>query len=285
MLRIVLLMVSLTVSALVFGCADQNDTSSPPGAVHPLDWGRTHATQAQDLRGCQGCHGADLAGGSSGVSCFLCHSSGPPFLIHPADWIDVVAAHQDFPRSLSWTTCATAACHGPALAGGLAGPSCFNLSAACHAATQGDPPAPASHAVAPFTAPANHGALAKADQTFCRNCHGRPPNLFDGGFVSDPTILNNLRFDGTAVSGNCSVCHPVAMAHPQNWDGPGPVTHRGTNTPACALCHATQSAGPSPLPAAPGCFVAAHADGATNVAAACHGSPAVGAFAEPGGSR
>lgn len=285
MSRIIVLVGSLiAVTLLGFGCADQNSSSAPPGAVHPADWGRIHATQAQDLRGCQGCHGLDFAGGSANVSCFVCHASGPPFLIHPESWVDVVVAHQDFARTLSWTTCAIAACHGSSLAGGQAGPSCFNLSVSCHSSTQGDPPAPASHAVVPFTSPLNHGALAKTDQIYCQNCHGRPPTTFDGGFISDPVILNNLRFDGTPVNGNCSVCHPVAMAHPQDWDGPGPITHRGNNTPACALCHNTASAGPGPVPAAPSCFVASHADGASNVAVACHGDQGVGAFIHPRGA-
>lgn len=275
MSRIMLLVGSLiAVTLLAFGCADQNNNAAPPGAVHPAGWGRSHAVQAaqpQELRGCQGCHGIDFAGGSSAVSCFDCHGSGPPFVIHPAGWVNVVQDHQAFALTLSWTTCATAACHGPALEGGNAGPSCFNLSVGCHAGTGGDPGAP--HPAA-FVAPAAHGPLAKANQAFCGNCHGRPQNNFDGGFVADLPGVAPINPNGA-----CSLCHPSAKAHPTNWQGSNDLdptyaaSHRGvdqtTQTRSCSLCHLTTGAGISPVAAAPSCFTAGHsnADGSTT---GCH---------------
>ena len=46
---------------------------------HPAGWsaGNQHGYQANltGLAGCKGCHGTDLAGGTSGVSCTACHST------------------------------------------------------------------------------------------------------------------------------------------------------------------------------------------------------------------
>lgn len=264
MSRIILLVGSLIALTLLgFGCADQNSSSASPGAVHPADWGRTHADQAQDLRGCQGCHGLDFTGGSSGVSCFDCHASGPPFVLHPAGWVNVIQDHQAFALTQSWTTCSAAACHGPILAGGSAGPSCFNLSASCHATTGGDPGAPHP---ASFTDPAVHGPLAKANQFFCRNCHGRPQNNFDGGFVADLPGVTPINANGA-----CSLCHPAAKAHPTNWQGSNDAdptyaaSHRGIDQTAqgksCSLCHLTTGPGASPVAAAPSCFSSGHTNG------------------------
>lgn len=61
---------------------------------HPADWVRTHKNSARpDGASCKPCHGSDLAGGTSGVSCFSaswngisCHAGGPAF--HPLSWLD-----------------------------------------------------------------------------------------------------------------------------------------------------------------------------------------------------
>lgn len=81
---------------------------------------------------CADCHGLDLDGGISRVSCLSCHH-GPDGVIrrpnHPIEWLaardDSVHFHgvygSDFP-----TACA-GFCHGDDLTGGI-GPSCFD----CH---------------------------------------------------------------------------------------------------------------------------------------------------------
>ncbi|PKN12782.1 MAG: hypothetical protein CVU69_05310 [Deltaproteobacteria bacterium HGW-Deltaproteobacteria-4] len=257
------------------GCSDRNTDAPLPGQIHPAGWLVQHAAAANaDLNSCQGCHGVEFSGSGNAVNCFNCHSSGPPFTsVHPGGWVDVVADHQTFAQTISWTTCATAACHGPTLEGGSTGPSCFNV--ACHG-PQGNPPAP--HAL-PFTAPTAHGPTAKPDQIVCRNCHGRPESNFNGGFVAD------LYTDPVGVeinpSGNCNLCHPSASAHPTNWQGtndPGPAyaaSHRGidetTQERSCALCHLTTGPGTGPVPTAPSCFTANHTneDNSTTI---CHGS-------------
>jgi hypothetical protein len=256
------------------GCSNRNSEAPLPGQAHPAGWVSSHAPEARtQLSGCQVCHSIDFAGSGAAVSCFSCHPSGPPFTLHPGGWVDIVADHQAFARTISWTTCATATCHGPTLAGGSIGPSCFNV--VCHGA-EGHPPAP--HAL-PYVAPTAHGPDARANQIVCRNCHGRPENNFNGGFVAD--LLTEPAGSEINANGNCSSCHPSASAHPTNWQGgndPDPLyaaSHRGidetTQERSCALCHLTTGPGAGPLPAAPGCFVANHTN-ADNSASTCHAS-------------
>ena len=259
----------------LWGCSDRNGSAPLPNQPHPAGWILSHGAQATtDLDGCKVCHGADFAGSGKAVSCFSCHLAGPPFAIHPASWQNVVQDHQTFPENYSWTNCANGACHGADLHGGkvtdasgtvqATGPSCFTTT--CHA---GGPPAP--HATG-FQDPALHGPQAKPNQLYCRNCHGRPPNIFDGGMVADPAILN-------VSLGNCSGCHPAAKAHPTGWQGTDntdpnyQASHQGVNAQtiqtSCALCHKTDGPGAGPMPGAPSCFSASftNADGSTN---SCH---------------
>jgi hypothetical protein len=254
------------------GCSNSNSDAPPAGAAHPDGWILAHAAEARvRLDGCQVCHGLAFAGSGDAVSCFSCHPTGPPFTLHPGGWVDIVAEHQAFALTISWTTCATAACHGPTLEGGIAGPSCFNV--VCHG-PEGNPPAP--H-VLPFADPAAHGPTAKTNQFFCRNCHGRPANDFNGGFVAD-LFADPARIE-INPTGNCSLCHPSAKAHPTSWQGgndPDPVfqaSHRGidvtTQSVSCALCHLTTGPGLGPVPAAPSCFSASHTN-ADNSTTICH---------------
>jgi predicted CxxxxCH...CXXCH cytochrome family protein len=270
---------SLLLLLLAIGCSDQK---VPVTAGHPNGFALAHRSVGSQPDDCTACHGVDLRGGSVGVSCFRCHAEGPPFQIHPAAWADPRQAHQTFAaQGFGWTLCANPVCHGPDLKGGgqgatKTGPSCFSASftpaggasASCHS---GGPPAP--HDV-PFTAPEVHGAQAKANQLFCRLCHGRPPNDFDGGFVGDPAIRN--RPNGVC---SASACHPAAKAHPTDWQGSNDpdltyaASHRrvsqATVDASCALCHRTTGPGEGPRPGAPSCFSRSHtnADGATT---GCH---------------
>jgi len=258
-----LVLVLITVS-----CSDQRANTREP---HPPDYFTRHGSEATaDANSCRVCHGIDFDGNGDAISCFDCHLEGAPFVIHPADWTDVLVDHELFAMTLSWTSCAASSCHGGDLRGGLTGPSCFE-TAGCHPGG-GEPPAP--H-VLPHTDAADHGPAAKADQFYCRNCHGQPQNIFDGGFVSDPAILNK-------PSGDCSdaACHPDAEAHPTNWEGTTDDTdpaydssHQGisedTENTSCALCHKTTGTGSGPFPGAPSCF-SANFTNANGVTSGCH---------------
>ena len=274
---------ALLIALLVFaGCTSTPNEDAPlADEAHPTGWLADHSQEAiNDVDSCKSCHGADYSGGSVGVSCFTCHLSGPPFTVHPASWgVDTVIGHQNFADELSWTSCATSGCHGLDLKGGAfdgaeTGPSCFTVSG-CHATTNGDPPAPATH-TANYDDPADHGPAAKQNQLYCRNCHGLPPNIFDGGFVTP-------NYGGV---GNCSLCHPDAKAHPTDWQGNNDTNANGYTamhwmvTPmaieiSCSLCHNVSSATrASPMIGAPTCFDAAF-ENANGGLTGCHvgGSP------------
>ncbi len=118
-----------------------------------------------------------------------------------------------------------------------------------------------------FFEPENHGPLAQDNLFLCRNCHGRPPYFFDGGYVADPQILN-------VPIGNCSLssCHPAAMAHPADWlQVPGGAVSADDRAPGyfahhrdiradgdrqrLYLCHQTAPGEANELPAAPSCLL------------------------------
>lgn len=262
---------------LIAGCGSGNSEAPVDGNVHGANWIALHGAEADaDLRGCQGCHAFDFNGDGDAVSCFSCHISGPPFSIHTVSWNNVIADHQTFAADLSWAGCSVAICHGTDLQSGN-GPSCFN--GACHFNTGGDPPAPASHQGIDFTDPVNHGVTGRVDQHICLNCHGRPDNIVDGGFIADPAIMNNLDFNGVAVLGNCTVCHPDSGAHPTNWQGGNDAdpsyaaSHRGidltTQSRSCALCHSVSGPGAGAVPTAPSCYSTNHSN-ANAITTNCH---------------
>ncbi len=291
MRRIVMLLCLVLLVVISYGCSDSSSDAPAVGEVHPANWLTTHGADANDdLRSCQGCHGLDFNGSGDAVSCYSCHLGGPPFATHPPGWTDVRQDHQGFPLDFSWTGCAAGACHGPTLQGGDVGPSCFNDSALCHVATNGDPPA--SHPL-PYTSPSAHGIPGKDNLVYCQNCHGRLLNDFLGGYVADlfpdgsPEINDN---------GNCRDCHfgsihDAANAHPNNWtknSNSSDRTHAasGNLETTCVICHnltidtTPGNNTPGPFPGAPSCYTVEFTN-ANGITSSCHpGGP--GAFHDVG---
>lgn len=291
------------------GCSDTNPDAPTGAQAHPQGWLAMHPAEpgAQgDAAACAICHGVDFTGSGNVVSCFACHMAGPPFGKHPSWWVNgTLDDHQCFfniddpAQRLSWTGCATANCHGADLQGGAidvpTGPSCFSVSftdefgvtSTCHAT---GPPAP--HAT-PFTDPTLHGPGAKdalgnnlSMGNYCIYCHGRPENSFDGGYVSDPAILNS-------ANGACTLCHTAATAHPTDWvrtTSPTPTYYHSnvsaqTITVSCALCHNTAYLGAGPMPGAPSCFSSTFTND-NSTASGCHptgpgGAPHTVPFTDP----
>ena len=89
-----------------------------------------HGTVLKDsswtLGACRKCHGTDLNGGISGISCTTCHSVYP----HISGWADETNPqyHGAFIKTNGWNSTVCKTCHGANLTGGSSGVSCYN----CH---------------------------------------------------------------------------------------------------------------------------------------------------------
>ncbi len=319
--KVILLMALALMGLVVIACGDTNVQSSLDTSTgqHPQNWIVSHRTAYFSTADqCRECHGADLHGGISKVSCFSasfdgfsCHLGGPsphglPFAnpsqhgssakadlsscqqchgqpgtinfngglssvacsachtaanAHPTDWQGSGTYSH---RNAGNRTTACAICHNVTAATPAGpnpnAPSCFSANFTnalgqarpCHAGGPGAAP----HAL-PFADPSQHGSPAKADLSFCQQCHGRPGTIsFNAGIA--PTA--------------CTTCHTAANAHPTDWQGQGTYSHRtsGNRNVACAICHNVTAATPAgPNPAAPSCF-SANFTNALGQARLCH---------------
>ncbi len=248
----------------------------------------THGVAARnDQVGCLGCHGtapnlfdggivadSDLFAKPAGTcSAAACH---PAAGAHPTNWQGsndtnndgYSSSHREVSQAAIDASCAL--CHqvtsdGPAPLDEA--PSCFNASftnsdgstTGCHPRGPGE----GAHDL-PYEAADLHGASAKADLVSCQVCHGTPATSdFDGGL--------------SAVSCATAACHPMAGAHPTNWQGDNDPTdayvssHRNASRQSanCSLCHDYTQGRTAPLNEAPSCYSASftNSDGSTT---GCH---------------
>jgi predicted CxxxxCH...CXXCH cytochrome family protein len=75
----------LCAGLMLFSCGSEKENKDNPrdmdNDTHPAGWFPSgHASQA-DPSVCTQCHGDDLNGGVSGISCFECHTKGSPFVL------------------------------------------------------------------------------------------------------------------------------------------------------------------------------------------------------------
>jgi uncharacterized Zn-finger protein len=171
---------------MVAGCSQKKNPVE--SLTHPKIW---MDTKSADFHGqivvqrgkasCQTCHGEDLQGGESGVSCTSCHAVYP----HPKSWIELGTSgfHGSTIQKHQYDMRACRKCHGKDYAGGPAKSSCL----VCH------------------TRPAGPEA--------CNTCHGNeknnaPPRDLAGnldskylGVGAHQTMLN--------AGVLCSSCHVV----------------------------------------------------------------------------
>ena len=193
-------LLSLIVMALS-GCGDENSQASlePISGKHLANWlpSGHKATARANIATCADCHGQDLNGGISKVSCTLCHL-GNAFSVHPVLWDNFAYAfHAGYVETNATgnTSCAVAVCHGTDLLGVAgSGPSC---AINCHMA--GTAQAPQKHAWLGETRAENivgHRAYFAANPinyTTCRNnaCHGGAGSTVPppGVFLSGPSCL------------------------------------------------------------------------------------------------
>lgn len=128
-------MLLLVGSLLVISCGSSSSNSNAvfdsDTKSHPAGWlPAGHMTAAQaNIATCEECHGADLSGGISKISCTTCHLGGATS-IHPADWSgSILTKHGLYVVANGTTACRNDFCHAFDLKGvANSGPSCSS----CH---------------------------------------------------------------------------------------------------------------------------------------------------------
>ena len=236
----------------------QSGNSVPGWLVIPS--GGTHTSSATldyiangGNSGCTQCHGSDLSGGISKVSCF-----GNPAGCHHvpvSGWVATPPAAQQHglsakraPGSSGFASCQI--CHGRNFSGGGANVSCLN-NPACHGAGVFSP-----HPPSPWLSSTSytHTTTDPSNATVCVQCHfpgspnnpanhpatpaaaGTPPGCFNGTMCHNE-VAHAVPFDttdhysvtNTAFTANCGSCHAVT--------GTSPVS----GAPLCTACHTAGS--------------------------------------------
>lgn len=144
------------------------------------------------LTACAACHGADYKGGTSGKSCYTCHSSYP----HDAAWNNPSAAtsHIGFLRGHGHDLQPCQSCHGADYNGGTSGKTC-NL---CHSSSGGPENCTLCHGSSDGVQPpkdtqgrtdesamgvGRHEKHVKDKKYTCVLCHTYPARYSDPGHV------------------------------------------------------------------------------------------------------
>lgn len=260
----------------VWGCSSPNAEAPPfsPATGHPEGWMASHGVSyASNSASCQECHGADLQGGISGVSCYMgsrggasCHATGPAG--HPAGW-GAVAQHGASAKASGGGFESCIICHGADFSGGATGPSCYT----CHGVS-------APHPSAPWRGGAvTHTTTDQANASACDACHrspsapsGTPAGCFNstlchgsiggGGGGTHVAGWSAASQHGVTAESNFSACR---TCHGSDYRG-------GSTAVTCYDCHS----GPGITHPAAGWVVSDHRNTATAQGSAscqkCHGA-------------
>ncbi len=211
-----------------YGCSD--DKNPLPSKSHPESWSQVgtenfHGTKVLTVgySSCTACHGENLDGGESKVSCFKCHISYP----HEETWIrkDDSDFHGKYLKNLNWVLQNCRECHGQDYKGGSSEVSCFK----CHASY------PHSEGWLNSASENYHGSYVKQNEdiiTACEKCHG-----------VDET--------GGRTGISCEKCH-ASYPHDENWMNESSENFHGKllqalnwSTSSCQGCHGTDLKGGS----------------------------------------
>jgi hypothetical protein len=194
-------------------------TVHDPGWVTAADanfHGRFLKTKAWDDAACQTCHGANFAGGTSGVQCFTCHPAFPHSAAFPG------GRHTNYMRAHNDPLVECRGCHGATYTGGpIADVTCQR--AGCHADASGNLKSPES----------------------CNTCHG---NFRASASLTGLAYLLSAA-PPKSVAGDTSTTTSAVGAHQKHL-----VTGTTGNAVRCQECHtvpaSVNSAGHiGPLPA------------------------------------
>jgi hypothetical protein len=146
------LVILIVVAAMLCGCSDLNKDlqvapTSISASVHadgfttvtsPDFHGQLLKGQNWDLTGCRKCHGGAFDGGTSGKSCYTCHSKYP----HDAKF-EAAGGHSLYLRANNYPLIQCQTCHGSTYTGGtITNISCSGSG--CHVDASGNPKSPES---------------------------------------------------------------------------------------------------------------------------------------------
>jgi len=233
-MRHVKISVMLLVLAFIIlsGCGDQQSTAifDPETGTHSADWPQFHGRTLLDNTAiCQECHGTDLRGGISSVSCFTPSFNGMACHRHDAGWnnpdLHGADAKELTGPMKGFQYCSR--CHGADFDGGLLSAGCY--SASCHG--QGIP-----HSPAPWDGTGGsrtHQDTRVQNADVCATCHA--------GQSASPAP------PGTPY--NCfnnTLCHSTSTGHSNavSWETDHSLTARSDNTTcATSSCHGTDYTG------------------------------------------
>ena len=283
---------------LAVGCSKKNGVAFDPDAGHPDDFFPTHPAEYRNAGGgCAQCHGSDLLGGISTVSCYStsrdgqsCHPGGPGG--HPAGWR---ALHSADPSKAA--TCAP--CHDNP-SNNLA-PNCFDNSL-CHGPKSGHPSGWRSA----------HSGTDPSQASYCAGCHQSNPGtpgcfnntLCHGAKSKHPAGWRTRTRARAGQAAGCAGCHPDkgqptcfsasachAGGNPPRRMAHGTPEHGQGNAAVCAGCHANKGT-PSCFSnfglswrkrnPHPGNWEESHQSTNPNQAAACHNCHITSSGATPG---
>lgn len=219
----------LALALSLCACGDTNSkvVFSPDSGKHLPGWTTGHSSSARaDQETCFECHGENLQGGISGISCTKCHL-GSSAAIHPDQWGEYAyARHKNFVAANGTSRCANATCHGATLTGVIgSGPSC---ATECHLGG-----AAAKHA---WTQSSGHASFAKSlGIAKCSTdvCHGTNSK---GVFLSGPAC------DQCHLGGFTAVHPPTAAWRDTDHKGyilPGLTIVQTRAKCDIAACHGT----------------------------------------------
>ncbi len=233
----------------ITGCSKANDQSliNPDTGTHSANWYIDHrAAFLADPTACTDCHGSDLHGGISRVSCFsasfnglACHAMGPSG--HPAGWASPDshgASAKSFPNSAQTTGFSTCQiCHGSDFTGGLSSQTCLN-TAGCHGANVFSPHSPGPWIIT-LTSSRTHTTTNPANGPVCGLCHlgGRtPPSYVTLPTGTTPGCFNNTLCHGEPACGSCHGIPPNGTAFP-NVAGQHAPHIAASTAISCSTCH------------------------------------------------
>ncbi len=192
---------------------------------------------------CTSCHGADLQGGSSGVSCTSCHEAYPHSASFKADK-NSAQFHGPYLKANDYEVAACSPCHGSDYQGGSSGKTCFK----CHGSYPHSPTW-----LNKEDARSHIGYLRghRHDLQDCQACHG---DNYQGGTSGASCYVCHNSAQGPE---NCTLCHGSSdnMAPPRDTQGNTSETalgvgrhqfHVADKKYTCLLCHAVPASFAAP---------------------------------------